>query len=192
MNTREFQINFERLVERSAWRNKFDQAFSDALWGRVKHVQELTFRKAVDDLLGQHNCPNVEDILNAVRRNYSKAGLGVFIEPSNCEWCDGNGVVLMQGMDQGVYKTAPFRCQKCSNGDKVKKLTENFGNKATDNHGSYATVSQGLFIGFVPVNPNLNSKIVGAFESKGNVVGSYAKKKQPVRIFGNIEYTHEV
>lgn len=156
MDSKQFQSQFERLIARSSWRNKFDQSFSDILWEQIKVYSVAPFEKAVDELLGQHTCPTVSDILALTRKHNYGTRSEMQIENNGCSWCDGFGVVTMQKLD----RVAPFACQKCGNGKKVLDLTS----KLSD--GSIATVGQGLHIGFEPTDPHLREKIMQSFKLK--------------------------
>jgi hypothetical protein len=156
MNTAEFQSQIERLLERNAWRNKFDQSFNDVLWENLKSYSAGPLKKAVDELLGQHNCPTVSDILFLTRKHNYGTRSDYIMQPNDCEWCDGFGVVMMSKND----RVSPFQCQKCPNGEKIKEHTSKWSD------GSIATVGQGLHVGFEPIDLTLRNKIVSSFKEK--------------------------
>jgi hypothetical protein len=122
MDSKQFQTQFERLVERSSWRNKLDQFFSDALWKKIKNFQAIPFQLAVDQILGQHNCPTVDQIQNVVSDFARNTGEVSRFKEIYCEWCDGFGLVVMSGKG-----TRPFHCGKCLNGKLQRETASNRG-----------------------------------------------------------------
>jgi hypothetical protein len=122
MDTAQFQTQFERLLGRSAWRNKLDQFFSDMLWNKIKNYQAKPFELAVDQILGQHNCPTVDQIKNSVGEFARTTGTASRIPEIPCEWCDHFGLLVMSGKG-----TRPFHCGKCSNGNLQREMAANRG-----------------------------------------------------------------
>ena len=149
MNTREYQQNFEKLVSRSSWRNKFDQAFSDALFNAVKNYSPKAFELAVYELLGQHNCPTVEDIIKTTRKHFSKFGPEITIEHEPCSWCSGNGLVAMKKVGDPYDKTCfDAHCSRCDNGSKQKQIAAGKG----ESNFTMPSVELAMSHGFKPVN----------------------------------------
>jgi hypothetical protein len=156
MTEKEFKIVFQNLKNRSSWESKFDYGFVNVLWDQIRNYSITSLQKAVEELLGQHTCPTVSEILFLTRKHNYGTRSDYIMAANDCDWCDGFGVVVMVKKD----RVSPFQCQKCPNGIKIKEHTAKWSD------GSIATVGQGLHIGFEPVDPNLRKKILESFKQK--------------------------
>ena len=143
----EFKLQLARLKKRDGWDKKLDNDFATVLWKKIKTFHIFNFEIAVDAFLGQHKCPNADDVYWLVDANSKRLNKNSAMTQNDCQWCDGFGIVMM---DSPVGKRqCPFQCTHCDNGATIKKLTASFSD------GSIATARQGWQIGWRPANSKI-------------------------------------
>jgi len=137
MKEQEFKIKFQSLKDRKSWESKFDSGFITLLWDQVKNYPVVSFEKAVDELLGQHTCPTVSDILFLTRKHNYGTRTEHVMPANDCAYCDTKGIVLIENKFNNDFIT---HCESCNNGKTQKELSGNI----------MPSVTHALAAGFVP------------------------------------------
>ena len=156
----EFKLQLARLKKRDGWDKKLDNDFATVLWKKIKAFHIFNFEIAVEALLGQHRCPNADDIYWLVAANSKRFDRKSSMLENDCDWCDHFGMVMMTSPCGARH--APYQCTHCDNGETVKKITSSLPDC------SIATARQGWGIGWRPENVALLERCNAVMRAKSS------------------------